>query len=179
VVAERRRIAAAQMRLLKAQVSFSAAAEDRAAAGGSGYRARLAGASMDLNELEQTSHSAQGIFKTLMGGYSEAAKGRADVRIVIDPEWRVVRAHIKAPRGHKLADQLLSEHSGWFDLNDLHLSRHVTWEPAELAVCEALIDARGTPRRFDRNAKGGRFFDEFQQRLRDGGLPRTRVLTGD
>src|SRR5688572_9934395 len=64
VVAERRRIAAAQMRLLKAQVSFSAAAEDRAVAGGSSYRARLAGASMDLNGLEATSHSAGGIFKT-------------------------------------------------------------------------------------------------------------------
>src|ERR671917_1284745 len=65
VVAERRRIAAAQMRMLKAQVSFAAAAEERAADGGSGYRARLAGASMDLNELEATSHSAQGIFKAL------------------------------------------------------------------------------------------------------------------
>jgi hypothetical protein len=179
VVAERRRIAAAQMRLLKAQVSFSAAAEDRAAAGGSGYRARLVGASMDLNELEETSHSAGGIFKTLMERYKEAAKGRADVRIVIDSEWRVVRAHITAPRGHKLAGQLLSEHSGWFDLNDLHLARHVTWEPAELAVCEALLDADGRPRRFDRNQKGGQFFDEFQERLRSDGLPHTRVLTGD
>jgi hypothetical protein len=179
VVAERRRIAAAQMRLLKAQVSFAAAAEDKAAAGGAGYRARLVGASMELNELEETSHSAGGIFKTLMERYQEAAKGRADVRIVIDSQWRVVRAHITAPRGHKLAGQLLSEHSGWFDLNDLHLARHVTWEPAELASCEALLDAQGRPRRFDRNEKGGQFFDEFQERLRSDGLPHTRVLTGD
>jgi hypothetical protein len=42
-----------------------------------------------------------------------------------------------------------------------------------------VIDARGALRRVDRNEKGGRFFDEFQQRLRTGGLPRTRVLTGD
>ena len=98
---------------------------------------------MDLNELEETSHSAGGIFKTLMERYKDAAKGRADVRIVIDSEWRVVRAHITAPRGHKLAGQLLTDHSGWFDLNDLHLARHVTWEPAELAVCEALLDPRG------------------------------------
>src|SRR5688572_26849628 len=46
VVAERRRIAAAQMRLLKAQVSFSNAAEDKAAGGGASYRARLVGANM-------------------------------------------------------------------------------------------------------------------------------------
>jgi hypothetical protein len=114
-----------------------------------------------------------------MDRYKEAAKGRADVTIVIDPEWRVVRAHIKAPRGHKLAGQLLADHSGWFDLNDLHLFRHITWEPAELAVCEALVDDRGTPRQFDRNDKGGQYFDEFQERLRAGGLPHTRVLTGD
>ncbi len=134
---------------------------------------------MDLNELEETTHSADGIFKSLMDRYKEVAKGRADVRIVIDSEWRVVRAHITAPRGHKLAGQLLSEHGGWFNLNDLHLVRHITWEPAELAVCEALFDARGTPRQFDRNEKGGQFFDEFQEKLRSGGLPHTRVLTGD
>jgi len=179
VVAERRRIAATQMRMLKAQVSIATGAEDRAARGDSAYRARLTGASMDLNELEETSHSAAGIFKTIMERYKEAAKGRAEVRIVIDSEWRVVRAHITVPRGHKLAGQLLSEHSGWFDLNDLHLSRHVTWEPAELAVCEVLMDAGGNPRRFDRNEKGGQYFDEFQERLRNDGLPPTRVLTGD
>ena len=98
---------------------------------------------------------------------------------MIDSEWRVVRAHIKAPRGSKLAGQLLSEHSGWFDLNDLHLARHVTWEPAELAVCEAVLGADGKPRRFDRNQRGGAFMDEFQEKLRDDGLPHTRVLTGD
>ena len=179
VIAERRRIAAAQMRLLKAQVSFSAAAEERAVTGGASYRAGLIGATMDLNELEETSHSAKGIFKTMMERYKDAAKGRADVRIVIDSDWRVVRAHITAPRGHKLASQLLAEHGGSFDLNELRLLRHVTWQPAELAVCEAVIDARGTPRRFDRNEKGGQFFDEFQERLRASGLPHTRVLTGD
>jgi hypothetical protein len=52
-------------------------------------------------------------------------------------------------------------------------------EPAELAVCEALIDARGATRRLDRNEKGGAFFDEFQRRLRTDGLPRTRILSGD
>jgi hypothetical protein len=179
VVAERRRIAAAQMRLLKAQVSFSDAAEDKAVRDGSSSRAGLIGASKDLNELEETSHSAEGIFKTLMERFKEAAKGRAEVTIVIDSDWRVVRAHITAPRGHKLAGQLLSEHSGWFDLNDLHLLRHVTWEPAERALCEAVLDRNGTPRRFDRNDKGGAFMDEFRARLRADGLPHTRVLTGD
>jgi hypothetical protein len=179
VVAERRRIAATQMRLLKAQVTIATGAEARAMAGDESYRARLTGANKDLNELEETTHSAAGIFKTLFERYKDAAKGYAQVTIVLDSEWRVVRAHIRAPRGHKLAGQLLADNGGWFDLNDLHLVRHVTWEPAELAVCEALFDNRGVPRRFDRNEKGGEFFDEFQQKLRAGGLPHTRVLTGD
>jgi hypothetical protein len=179
LVAERRRIAATQMRMLKSQVIFAEAAAERAGAGGDAYRKRLLGANLDLNELEETTHSADGIFKTIMDRYREAAKGRAEVRIVLDAEWRVVRAHITAPRGSKLASQLIADHSGWFDLNDLHLPRHVTWEPADLAVCEAVIDARGATRRLDRNEKGGAYFDEFQQRLRTDGLPGTRVLTGD
>jgi hypothetical protein len=179
LVAERRRIAATQTRLLKGQIVFADAAAERASGGGDAYRKRLLGASVDLDELEVTTHSPQGIFKAMMDRYKEAAKGRAQVRIVLDPEWRVIRAHITAPRGAKLAGELLADHSGWFDLNDLHLARHVTWEPAELAVCEALIDAGGATRRLDRNEKGGAFFDEFQQRLRTDGLPATRVLTGD
>jgi hypothetical protein len=179
MVAERRRIAATQMRMLKGQVTFADAAAGRAASGGDTYRKRLVGANMDLNEMEETTHSAAGIFKKMMDRYKEAAKGRAEVRIVLDADWRVVRAHISAPRGSKLAAQLLADHSGWFDLNDLHLPRHVTWEPADLATCEAILDARGGTRRLDRNEKGGAFFDEFQQRLRTDGLPGTRVLTGD
>lgn len=178
LVAERKRIAATQMKLLKAQVTLAGRAEDRAVRGDAD-RKRLIGANMDLNELEETKLSAGGIFKLMMDRYRDKAQGRAQVRIVLDAQWEVVRAHISAPRGSKLAGQLLQDHSGSFDLNDLHLSRHVTWEPADLALCEAILDERGAPRRFDRNAKGGAYFDEFQARLRTDGLPRTRVLTGD
>ena len=48
----------------------------------------------------------------------------------------------------------------------LHLARHVVWEPAELATCEALFDARGTLRATMRNQKGAAHFDEFRERLR-------------
>ena len=112
VVAERRRIAAAQVRLLKRQISFGQAAEDEAVRSGSQNRARLLGANIDLNKMEAGSHSAAGIFKTLMDRYKNAAKDAIGVRIVLDPEWQVVRAHISAPRGSKLAGQLLQDHSG-------------------------------------------------------------------
>ena len=156
LVAERRRIAATQMRMLKAQITYAAAATARAERGGDAFRKKLLGANADLNELEETTHSPAGIFKAMMDRFQNVAKGDARVRIVLDKDWRVVRAHITGPRSTKLAAQLLQDHSGSFDLNLLHLARHVTWEPAELASCEAMIDARGVPRHLDRNDKGGR-----------------------
>ena len=114
-----------------------------------------------------------------MERYKKALVGRTEVHIVIDPDWRVVRAHITAANGRKLAGQLLQEHSGWFPLDRLHLARHVVWEPAELATCEALFDARGTLRATMSNQKGAAHFDEFRERLRADGLPHTHVLTGD
>ena len=147
------------------------------------YRKRLTGANMDLNELEETSHSAGGIFKTIMDRYKEAAKGRARVRIVIDKDWRVVRAHITGPRSNKLAGQLLQDHSGWFDLNDLHLARHVTWEPAELAVCEALIDDRGDAAALRPQRQGRRVLrrvpGEAPRRAAPHPRPHRRLTPGD
>ena len=179
VVAERKRIAQRQMKLLKAQVGFGDLGATRAGMGGSSFRERLVGSNLLLNKMEETSHSAHGIYKTLMERYAKALVGRTEVTILIDPHWRVVRAHITAANGRRLASQLLQEHSGWFPLDALHLGRHVTWEPAELASCEALYDARGTLRATMRNQKGAGHFDEFQERLRRDGLPHTHVLTGD
>src|SRR5215204_6479900 len=179
VVAERHRIAQRQMKLLKAQVGFGDLGAKRAGAGGGAFRELLTGANVRLNKLEETSHSADGIFKTLMERYKKALVGRTEVHIVIDPQWQVVRAHITAANGRKLAGQLVQEHSGWFDLNALHLGRHMTWEPAELATCEALFDAKGALRATMRNEKGAPHFDEFHERIRSGGLPHTAVLTGD
>ena len=154
VVAERKRIAQRQMKLLKAQVGFGDLGATRAGMGGSSFRERLVGSNLLLNKMEETSHSAHGIYKTLMERYAKALVGRTEVTILIDPHWRVVRAHITAANGRRLASQLLQEHSGWFPLDALHLGRHVTWEPAELASCEALYDARGTLRATMRNQKG-------------------------
>jgi hypothetical protein len=179
VVAERRRIASTQMKLLKRQVVFGEGAAARAAEGGRGLRERLAAANLRLNEIEEKSHSAEGIFKLLMRRYETLVRGRPEVRIVLDADWQVVRAHIGASNGHKLAGQLLTDHGGYFDLNALHLGRHVIWQPAELAECEAVLDERGSLRSATRNGKGGAFFDEFTERLRRDGLPHTRVLTGD
>ena len=178
VVAERRRIASTQMKLLKQQVVFGEGAAARAAEG-RGLRERLAAANLRLNEMEEKSHSPEGIFKLLMRRYETLVRGRPEVRIVLDADWRVVRAHIGAANGNKLAGQLLTDHGGYFDLNLLKMGRHVIWQPAELAECEAVLDERGGLRSATRNGKAGEYFEEFTERLRRDGLPSTRVLTGD
>ena len=178
VIAERHRMAATQGRLIKGQVSLMRLAGDRAARGDS-HHALLAAAAMRLDELETTTHSASGILKLMMERWGDLAKGGAAVVIELDEQWKVTRAHIRMSDGRRLAAQLLEDGSGTFDLNRLKLTRHVTWHAADLAHCEALLDGEGRIRQFDRNEKGGQFFDQFQRRLRVEGLPTTHVLTGD
>lgn len=177
VIAERRRIASAQAGLIKGQIHFLKVTESKA--GDSDYRDKLAAAAADLNEKESSSHSADGIFRALMERWDALSRNPPSIRIVLDANWKVVRAHIRAPNGNKLASQLLQDASGWFDLNDLRVARHVMWEPAELAMCEARLDPDGRIKALNRNEKAGAHFDDFQKRLRTEGLPHTRVLSGD
>jgi hypothetical protein len=175
VIAERRRVAVSHSRLIKRQVSLMNAAEERAARGD--YRALLVAAAGRLDELETGSHSAGALFKLLFERWTDRLRGRADVSIVLDEHWTVLRAHISTRDGRRLASQLLA--GGVFDLNDLHLSRHVVWQASDLGRCEAFISPDGKPVRFDRNQQGAPFFEDFQRRLRTDGLPRTKVLSGD
>ena len=180
VIAERQRVAITHSRLIKRQLGLMQSAEERAARTDIGdYRLALVGAAARLDELETGSHSAGALFKVLFDHWKDLLRGRAQVSIVLDDQWTVLRAHIAGPTGRKLASQLLADGGGVFDLNDLHLTRHVVWQAADLAHCEALISPEGKPVRFDRNEKGAAFIDDFQRRLRRDGLPRTKVLSGD
>jgi hypothetical protein len=178
VIAERHRIASTQGRLIKSQVSLMRLADDRAARGDS-HQGLLAAAAMQLDELETTTHSSSGILQLMLDRWGDLAKGGAAVLIELDENWKVTRAHIKTSDGRRLAAQLLEDGSGAFDLNQLKLTRSVTWHASDLAYCEALMDGDGRVRQFDRNEKGRPFFDDFQRRLRVEGLPVTHVLTGD
>jgi hypothetical protein len=177
VIAERQRVAIAHSRLIKRQVSLMAAAEERAGRQGGDYRFALIAAAGRLDELETSSHSAGSLFKLLFERWKDMLRGRAAVTIVLDHQWTVARAHIATADGRRLAAQLLR--GGVFDLNDLHLTRHVVWEASDLGRCEAFLAPNGKPIRFDRNADGAAFFDDFQRRLRSDGLPVTKVLSGD
>jgi hypothetical protein len=183
VIAERHRVALHHSRLIKSQPGFLRAAEDRASSGDANdvddYRAMLIAAANRLDELETGPHTAEALFKGMIERWKELLRGRADVSIVLDEEWGVMRAHISTAEGKKLASQLLDDGGGVFDLNDLHLTRAVTWRPAELAECHAVLSPEGRLVRIDRNQKGGAFVDEFTARLRTEGLPRTKILSGD
>ena len=183
VIAERQRVAITHSRLIKRQVGLMQAAEDRAARGGgtdlADYRAVLMAAAGRLDELETGSHSAGALFKVLFERWKDMLRGRAQVDIVLDEHWTVLRAHILLPDGRRLASQLLADGGGVFDLNDLHLTRHVVWQAADLARVEAIVSPQGNPVRFDRNQAGAEFMEDFQRRLRNDGLPRTKVLSGD
>ena len=180
VIAERHRVATHHSLLIKSQAGYLRGAEDRAASGdASDYRAMLIAAAGHLDELETGSHTAEALFKGLIERWKELLRGRADVTIEIDEDWQVMRAHIATSDGRKLASQLLGDAGGSFDLNDLHLTRAVTWRAAELAECHAILSPEGRLLRIDRNEKGGPFVDEFQTRLRTEGLPSTKILSGD
>ncbi len=90
-----------------------------------------------------------------------------------------MRAHVATKEGRRLASQLLADAGGFFDLNELHLVRHIVWNASDSARLEAVISPEGRPLRFDRNEKGAEFMSDFQARLRNDGLPRTKVLSGD
>jgi hypothetical protein len=100
VIAERHRIASSQGNLIKGQISLMRLAEDRAVRGDS-HRGMLVSAAMKLDELETGTHSASGILKLLMEKWDELNRGGAAVLIVLDENWRVMRAHIKMADGRE------------------------------------------------------------------------------
>jgi hypothetical protein len=183
VIAERHRVATRHARLIKNQGDYMRAAGERAASGDAAsladYHAMLVAAAGRLDELETGSHTAGMLFKALMTRWEELLRGRADVSILLDEQWTVKRAHIAASDGRALARQLLEDGGGHFDLNELHLTRHIVWQPAELAECQAILSPEGRLIRIERNEKGGKYVEDFERRLRVEGLPRTRVLSGD
>jgi hypothetical protein len=183
VIAERHRVAARHTRLIKNQGDFMRAAQERAASGDAAnladYHAMLVAAAGRLDELETGSHTAGALFKALFSRWEELLRGRADVSIVLDHQWTVKRAHIASSDGRALARQLLEDGGGYFDLNELHLTRHIVWQAAELAECQAILSPEGRLLRIERNEKGGQFVEDFERRLRSEGLPRTKVLSGD
>ena len=182
VVAERRRIAAHADAAAQGAGRRSAQPARRAPARAAArYRERLLGANMDLNEMEETSHSADGIFKTLMERYKEAAKGRTEVR---DRDRPATGASCARTSPRRAARKLAGPAAAGAQ-RLVRPQRPAPRAPRHLGAGGARR-LRGAARRPGRAAalrpqREGRRATSTSSRsgcARDG-LPHTRVLTGD
>jgi hypothetical protein len=183
VIAERRRIALQQGLLIKDQMGMLRASEDEIVSLGPAkrdeFRGEVAATRGVVDALEGNELTPEQIFKKLMDRWRNAARNSGVVTVTLDHEWQVRRAHLSTARGSRLAAELMKAQGSFFDLNALKIPRVITWEPEALATCEALIDERGTVRDLRSNDSGAPFLEEMRQRLQAGGLPRTRIMSGD
>lgn len=114
---------------------------------------------------------------------TQPSAGRLEVRM--DSDWRLLTAVIHAPRGDRLAEQLLAMHGGTLDLEALGLPVVVTWFPEEsgfglFVQCDVGPD--GSYRSF-RNASllvGARLalIPQMEENIRGKGLPPIGKLEG-
>ena len=158
LVAERRRIAATQMRLLKAQIALRR--RRRRARRARRRRLPQAAARREHGPQRARGDDAQragGIFKTIMDRYKEAAKGDAP-----RPD-RDRQGLARRPRPHhgpaqQQARRAAARRTTAAGSTSTPCTSPATcmWEPAELAVCEALIDDRGSPRALRPQRQGRR-----------------------
>ena len=179
VIAERQRVAITHSRLIKRQVSLMEAAEERAESSTSRYRADRS-RRQRLDDLETGSHSAGALFKLLFARWQDALRGRAAVSIVIDEHWTVLRAHISTREGRRLASQLLADGGGLFDLNQLHLTRHVVWQAVRSRALRGVRLAPTASRSGSTATRPARRSSTTSSAAcGSDGLPRTKVLSGD
>lgn len=185
VIAERQRVALGHHLFTKDQPMMMRAAQDEITSLDEAKRADYADeavskrASLESAE-EDKELSAEQIFKRLKERWSQAARTRGVVTVTVDSDWQVTRAHFRTNRGSRLAAELMKAQGHNFDLGDLKLIRHVTWQPEEFALVEATVDEANQVREVRAvNDNGLKYVDELRDRLRGEGLPRTRLASGD
>ncbi len=99
--------------------------------------------------------------------------------IRLDKGWTIVKAYIHAPRGQRLAEQLLRSAGGNLDIWSMHVPMTVEFFPADLTWVTAQFDANGKSTEISTNIFGQKYLPEFLQNMKDKGIPKTKVLEGD
>lgn len=99
--------------------------------------------------------------------------------IRLDKDWTIVKAYIHAPRGQRLAEQLLRSAGGNLDIWSMHVPMTVEFFPAELSWVTAKFDANGKSTEVSTNIYGQKYVPQFLQNMKDKGIPKTKVLEGD
>ena len=144
------------------------------------YRARLPARTWTSTSSRRPRTAEDGIFKTLMERYKEALVGphRRPHRDRPRLAGRARPHHRAATGASSRGSCCRSTAAGSPSTPAPRPPRR--WEPAELAICEALFDARGTSRATSTQREGRRRSStSSSERLRADGLPHTHVLTGD
>jgi hypothetical protein len=150
------------------------------------YREGLVWDNNSLSKMATSSHSSEALFQKLVEcwiGGAKVGEKPAHVFIRLDKDWKVVTAHINAPRGQRLAEQLLRISKGKVKLNDLNVPRTVEFKPLTLHVLDASvlteITARGHMENFSANLSGKNYMQAFIDNISALGLPDTTIMTGD
>lgn len=119
----------------------------------------------------------------ISGSVIEAeTKAKGYVFIRLNKDWKVVVAHIHAPGGERLAEQLLREQGGTVNLNELKVRREVEFMPEELTWVNATFDESGHGGNVTENIlaqKNPAYLKTFATKMTTIGIPPTTKLTGD
>ena len=105
------------------------------------------------------------------------------VYINMDKNWNVIGAYVDAPRGSRLAEQLLQTGGGDVELASLDVKRRITWFPAEgegsgLARVWADVNAAGQIEEIAAWHFGKPYIEQFKALVSSKPVPATTKLTG-
>lgn len=119
----------------------------------------------------------EGWYQRLVERWISVAPKSTEMLINIDANWKVTRAHIKAPRGARVAEQLMLYSGNNFDLERFAVKRHLIWEPNFHVMVQAHYDAAGNGSGL--TAPSTEWGKAFIDNLTNKGWPRTTVMSGD
>lgn len=109
---------------------------------------------------------------------------KAQIEIALDKDWNVIKAYINAPRGSRLAEDLLRSNGGNVDLTDINVPRFVTWFPLPdkegngLARCFAKINAQSKITETGCWYFGKPYHNKFRKLISTKPIPNTVKLSG-
>ena len=143
------------------------------------YRGQLEFENNNLTQMSNGSHSIEGQFKQISEKWIGKAPKGGFVQIFLDKDWKAFAVQVKAPMGARLAEQLMKDAGGEFDLNTFKVKRHVIYKPADLTFVEMDFDAAGSGSSITANIFGKNHLQTFVDNMSKKGLPKTKVMTGD
>src|SRR5690606_29527516 len=153
-----------------------------------GYRDYIEFRNHEITKMFQQFFSIHALFTRITEAWINQTQapgsGRpAMVYINMDKDWNVIGASIDAPRGSRLAEQLLQTGGGDVELASLDVKRRITWFPAEgegagLARVWADVSAAGQIEEIAAWHFGKPYITQFKALVTSKPVPPTTKLTG-